>query len=138
MNRLKPNHVKLLDLLADLNDGRSDVEKCIEAGFSGTYVYELLKKPEFQRELRERTDAGLGAGRPRVLGAVKKKAEEGDMKAAEIYLKATGDITGGTNVTTNITQTNANNEDFSDKIRDRFAERTVAAKRDRFVPTDEG
>jgi len=124
-------------MLADWNDHRTMGEKSIAAGFAEKYVFQLLTDPDFALELDKRVSQLRAALRPRVYANLAKASDGGDTKAGEVLLKACGDITGGTNVVTNVTQTNDRNEDFADRLKDRFREREVAARQDRFVPTDE-
>lgn len=139
MAGLTPRHLQLIDLLADLDDARPRTEKASSLGFAGNYVYELLKKPEFLQRLHARTSEFLGAGRSEVLRSVKNRAVAGSTRDAELYLKASGDIGSGTNVVTNITQTNeASGRGFADRLKDEFEDRILAAKRDRIIQEDEG
>lgn len=137
MADLNPKHLLLIDFLADPADQRTMAEKSEAAGFHETYVWELLRKPEFLQVLHKRTTELVASHRAKIYNYLLRDAGKGDTQAGIAYLKACGDITGGTNVVTNVTQSNANNEDFADRLRDRFSERRLASERCKPVPTDD-
>lgn len=113
--KLKPKHLLMVDLLADPLDSRTYTEKAAEAGFSERHIYTLLRDEDFLKELHKRTTVLVASMRANVYRHLLRNSKTGDTAASVAFLKGCGDIQGGTNVITNVNQTNSEGS-LSDRI----------------------
>ena len=88
----------LLDSVADLQDRRSKDEKCRDAGMHCKRIYWLQKhRKGWNEAVIARMREGLLQNLPSVYSAILGKIhKKGDLKAAELYLRAAGEIQQGT------------------------------------------
>lgn len=121
---LTAQHMLLAELLADPTDTRTNAEKAAEAGFAKGSVYRMLNKPEFLVELNRRTTEMVSKLRARAYQVLATAMERGDVNAARTVLTAAGDIGSGTNVVTNVTQSNS--DEFPNRVERWTKERELA------------
>jgi hypothetical protein len=126
---LSTKDLYLIELLADPEDTRSKEDKAIEAGYSAKHVYKLEKRPQFATVLEQKISENferLKQGRGQVLQALRDRALGTDTadadanKAAELFLKVTGDIATGQNI--QLTQVQANGEKVRQSRKGRLRE----------------
>ncbi len=109
----------LIELLAKIGDNRTKEEKSEAAGYGKNRVYDLQKEPEFMQAVYDRRQRNLALIIPRVIGNLLRASDDGDTKASEVILKASGDVQGGGHSTVvNVQQTNEakDNEPLEDTI----------------------
>lgn len=96
--------------LADITDTRTDDEKAIEIGYATGYVYQLKRRPGFMDLVRQLMHEATQGNLPRVYTRLYNLTGADDervaVQAIGLYLKATGQIQSGTNVITNVNQSN--------------------------------
>lgn len=116
----KPTNVRreaLIELLADVSDGRTKLEKCAAAGYKNSReIYRLQRQPEFRQAVLDRMRAHVGTNLPLVYRRLFLIAETGTdrdaIKACDALLKAAGEIASVTTAqVVNVTQSNAERED---------------------------
>ena len=96
----------LIESLADITDTRSKEDRAKELGYSKNYVYQLHMRDDFIQAVRDRSRQLLGLNLPRVYAGLVKSAAGGDVKAAELLLKACGEIeSGGAKQVVHVNQT---------------------------------
>lgn len=134
---LSPKDLYLIELLADPEDTRPKEDKALESGYSRKHVYVLEKRPAFATALAQRINENferIKQGRGQVLQALRLRAlakhniEISDAnKAAELYLKVTGDISTGQNIQVTQIQTNEaeTRESRKDRLGGYFADREI-------------
>lgn len=122
----------LITLLADLSDGRTKEAKAEACGFSGKHVYRLLANPDFANAVTEQVRRTLGVDLVAVFRRLVQQAVDGDVKASELLLKASGWIpTGGqTNVVSvrNVQNTQEDGLTFAERLKGNFEERMERAE----------
>ena len=100
--------VALIELLADLSDRRTKEQKAQACGYSAKHVYRLQRRADFREAVHRRMMESLNINLTAVFQALCDKAVDGDVKSAELLLKASGYI--GTGGQTNITSVTTNTE----------------------------
>ncbi|MHC4621823.1 MAG: hypothetical protein ACYTEQ_29130, partial [Planctomycetota bacterium] len=139
--KVTPQEAKLIELLADPFDTRSKEDKSKAAGFAPKTVYGKAKQPHFVKALEARCEERVNelkrSYRAQVIRALAERAEEckpilnrdGEQidvsladanRAAELFLKVTGDIgSGGHTTHVNVEQHNTgrDEETLEDAIR---------------------
>lgn len=109
----------LAELIADPLDKRPKIEKCKEAGFGESRIYELQHNPEFLEYVAQRTNELVATLRPMAIQTLAHEMVHAATSverrsAARDLLTVTGDIGSGTNVVTNVTQTQS--DDFPNRV----------------------
>jgi phage terminase small subunit len=123
----------LVELLADLGDKQTKEQKAKAAGYHPKTVYRLLRRPEIREAIQTRVRQNLGVDLARVFAVLVEAAVSGNIKAAELLLKAAGYIQAPTQSNTvNVSPTS--DEGFADRLRDRFAERVEQWRVGKGVP----
>ena len=89
---------------------RTNDEKSVAAGYSIKHVYVLLRDGDFLERLHERTTVLVAARRAKIYRDLDRNSGKGDTPAAVAFLKGCGDIQGGTNVVTNVSQNNSDKD----------------------------
>jgi hypothetical protein len=125
-----PKVEALIDLMANPLEKRTKEALAEAVGYHPKHVYRLQRDPDFREAVQERMRSYLGVNLPRVYATLFKLAtDQDDIKAAELLLKAAGELgTPGVNVTTNtnVLQKNAAPPDTAEEFVKRFwAERVV-------------
>lgn len=114
---------RLVEMLADICDGRSKEAKAEACGYHPKTVYRILKRADVCERITARVKENVRADSARVYRALFDECDKGNVRACEAILRALGDISANV-VTTNITTlSEARNEDFAARLRDRDAER---------------
>jgi hypothetical protein len=148
-HELSPQERKFIQLLLDVSDRRTIAQKGVEAGYSENYGYDLHAKPKIKAAIKkelEREEELLLIHRVRIKKALAERAEQervvtdkdgrsfgvdaGDAnKAAELFLKTTGDIgSGGHNTHVNVTQNagEGGEKSFEERLQDQLDKRDAA------------
>lgn len=105
-------HLLLIDLLSDVTDPRTKEQKCLAAGFAHPKtVYKFLKDQDFKTVLMQRTREAAGVNLSAVYGRLYRivesdKSARESIRAAELLLRASGEITAGGNQVVNVKQVN--------------------------------
>jgi hypothetical protein len=133
--KLTAKHMYLIQLLADPSDTRTQAEKAKDAGFTVTYVPRLYHEKDFLEALHAKTTEMVAAKRPQVYGNLLRDSGKGDTAAGVAYLKGAGDIQGGVNVHTNVTQNNEGS--FADRLQEAQAARSERARNLRRVALED-
>ena len=107
---LTAKHLLFIDMLADPCDQRTNKAKAKDAGWSPRHTYTMLRDSDFLTKLHERTTILVAARRAEIYGHLRKSSNDGDTAAAVAFLKGCGDIQGGTNVVTNVSQNNSDKD----------------------------
>ncbi len=102
--KFSARQLRLIELLADLDDTRSKDEKSVAAGYAAKHIYRLQKDPHFAGAVYQRMKSHLRINLLRVYQSLLERAANGDIKAAELILKSAGEIQSGVNVQTNVMQ----------------------------------
>ena len=105
----------LIESLADVTDTRSKEDRAVDIGYSLKYVYQLQHDDRFVQAVRDRSRQLLGLNLPRVYAGLVKAAAGGDVRAAELLLKACGEIeSGGAKQVVNVNQNSG--PDFAESL----------------------
>ncbi len=104
MNKFSGRQLKLIELLANLDDTRSKDQKSVAAGFAPKQVYRLQRDPHFAAAVYQRMKSHLRENLGRIYKSLLERAANGGMKACELLLRASGEIAPGVNAQTNVMQ----------------------------------
>jgi len=115
--KLEPKHHYLIELLASISDTRTKEEKSVEAGFAPKYVYQFEKKEGVADAIYKRMRENIAKALPTIYNALYMQAKGGDTAAIRTFMQCAGEIQAGTNVTTNVVQTN-NGKDFQEHFKE--------------------
>lgn len=130
--RLTAKHEHLIQMLADPEDMRTQSAKGKAAGFSTGRTSQLHQVKEFLAALHAKTTELVAAKRAGIYRNLYRDSGKGDTPAGVAYLKGAGDIQGGVNVQTNITQNNSK-EQLDDSFDEAQAERETRILRARAI-----
>ena len=123
----------LIELLANPLDKRSKEAKARACGYGKKTVYRLQKKDGWKQAVYTRMKENVEGLLPAVYGSLFHQAKAGDTKAAELILKAAGEIiTGGGQ----INQTFVKHQQPEETLADRIDAAWAAGKRGEFEPLE--
>lgn len=134
---LTPRERIFCELIADHTDARSVGAKTKDAGYSNPKTgYSLLSRANISQEIERIVDGHIKiirCQRAAVLTAVAKRAMADSSADARTFLQATGDISTGVNVQTNVISTNG---EFKSRLKDEKEARERAYNRGRTILKD--